>query len=501
MSWLRRGAAQTIALARKTYETVTGPTRGSRPALGTTVTQPAFGPYAGTWTRLAEAQWLGNRTPAHITHPVRKLMRRDSQVSLGLAALKGPFFGLEYYLQGGRPIVRSFLRKTLLDAPIWSELLWSILNAIDFGCQTHEYCWMLANVDVSSTGEELLEEDGEDASKVTLRDQYVIRRMRDLDPELVQLVADEFGDLKGVRLLAGLMGDALNAELLPERVLHAVNEKEHDNLLGIAKVDRAYPHWFDNNVALIHFARYLEQKGNPPLIGYAPAERRRVDPKDPNSALLDCGDVLNEALASFRNGSACSLPDERDEKTGQPRWAITSLSIQDKAEQFLSSLRYNDAKILRALWVPERTATQDSSVGSNAMAQVHLDVFMLALEHAKETTVLGPINEVARALVHYNFGKSETVPRVRGTELGSSSNDILKQVYLKLVGLPDTEAAGIGYMARELVDLPELMRSIRIPQRRSLGGIRRSLGAGAPPPGAPSPAGTPPQPARVAAAA
>jgi hypothetical protein len=75
---------------------------------------------------------------------------------------------------------------------------------------------------------------------------------------------------------------------------------------------------------------------------------------------------------------------------------VAPLDVKERVEQFLPVLRFNDLKILRALWVPERIATQDASVGSFAMSDLHFDVFSLVLEVKKERTVLGALNEVAR---------------------------------------------------------------------------------------------------------
>ena len=102
-----------------------------KPPLGAMV-KSQYGPGAlSSWSRIADARWLGERSPANVQPWQRKLMRKDSQVSLGLAALKSPFFGIDYFLKGGSKQARAFLQKTMFEAPWWNSLLWSIgLTAI-----------------------------------------------------------------------------------------------------------------------------------------------------------------------------------------------------------------------------------------------------------------------------------------------------------------------------------------------------------------------------------
>ncbi|HZV02566.1 MAG TPA: hypothetical protein VFF73_38020 [Planctomycetota bacterium] len=421
----------------------------SGPPLGAVV-RSQYGPGTlGYWSGM-DVRWLGERSPANVQPWQRKLMRKDSQVSLGLAALKSPFFGIDYFLKGGSQQARAFLQKTLLEAPYWNSLLWSVLNSMDFGFVSHEYVWSIEDVELDS-------DDGV-AAPATLPSRYVIKRLRDLDPDRCEILIDEWDQLVGVRVM--------NVTLPTERLLHVVHEGEFGNLRGASVLDRAFPHWYDNVVNVIHLNRYLEQKGNPPLIGTAPNEIRYDDrkPRDQQTG-RHCLDVLSEALASLRGGGLCLLPDERDDK-GTPRWSVTALDAKERVEQFLPVIRYNDAKILRALWVPERIATQDSSVGSFAMSDVHFDVFLLALEVKKERTVLGPLNEVAQALVRYNFGRSESCPRVMATGLSRSNNDTLKEAFLKILQVPQTLPDGRTYNAAQLMKINEILRILKIPQHR-----------------------------------
>lgn len=410
------------------------PARSAGPPLGAVV-RSQYGPGSLGYRSRIDTRWMGERSPAFVQPWQRKLMRKDSQISLGLAALKSPFFGIDYFLKGGSKQARAFLQATLLEAPWWHALLWSILNSMDFGFVSHEYVWSVDDV-------VLEDETGDEDATTILPRRYVIKALRDLDPDRCEVLIDEWDRLAGIRVQ--------NVFLPPARLLHVVHEGEFGNLRGASVLDRAFPHWYDNCVNALHLNRYLEQKGNPPLIGTAPNEVRYEDAKPRDQQLpKHCMEALNESLGALRGGGVCLLPDERDEK-GNQRWSISALDVKERVEQFLPVLRYNDAKILRALWVPERIATQDSSVGSFAMSDVHFDVFLLALEVKKERTVLAPLNEIAQALVRYNFGRSESCPRVMATGLSRSNNDTLKQAFLKILE----------------VKINEILRILKIPQHR-----------------------------------
>jgi len=69
------------------------------------------GSVTGPWQRWADAKWLGPYTPNNVPHWVRKAMRRDPQIALGLIALKSPFFGIEYRVEGSTPEIRAFVEK------------------------------------------------------------------------------------------------------------------------------------------------------------------------------------------------------------------------------------------------------------------------------------------------------------------------------------------------------------------------------------------------------
>jgi hypothetical protein len=404
----------------------------------------------GPWSRLADAQWLGPFTPTLISHSIRRLMRRDPQIGLGLAALKSPFFGIEYRAVGGNKTTQAFLKRVLLESPIFDHLKWSCLNSLDFGYQTHELVWDVANVTIDPDG------DG-GASPTTYPSSYVLSRVRDLDPDRVEILVDAFDEIAAVKV-----GAAVGTVSLPaQKVLHAVHQQEFDNHLGESILDRVYNHWHWVNVLYLLLNRYLEQRGNPPLIGTAPNEVR-VDEHGLNPK--HCLKVLAEQMAALRSGGACALPFEIDEK-GNLKWKIDVLQDGGRTETFITAIHHYEGMKLRGLYIPERIATQDTQTGSFAMVKEHVDVFFSMLEVIKVRTLLDPINRVATLLQKANFGESTPISRIEGSEISRLKHQLLGDIVTKIIALPHTLPNGKVVMGSAFIDVPKSLEAVNVPRK------------------------------------
>lgn len=378
-------------------------------------------------------------------------MRRDAQIALGLAALKSPFFGIEYHVKGGNPITRAFVRKVLLESPIFDDLKWSVLNSLDFGHQAHELVWDLADVVVDPDA------DGPEPP-VSLPSKYVLKKVKDLDPERVEVLVDAFDELASVRF-NGLEGISIPAE----KVLLAIHQREFGSPIGESILDRAYQFWHFCNVQYLLLNRYLEQRGNPPLIGTAPNEVR-YDEDRPASGQKPrhCLDVLNEQMINLRSGGACALPFEVD-AAGNLKWKIEVLADGGRTETFLGAINHYNGMKLRALFVPERIATQDTQVGSFAMVKEHVDVFFGMLEVIKRRTVLAPLNEIARVLTRSNFGASAPVPIIDASELSRFKSELLGEVVKTILTTPRVLPNGAVFTGADFVDINKSLEAANIP--------------------------------------
>ncbi len=403
----------------------------------------------GPWHRMVQAEWLGPYTPLRVDNWVLKVMRDDPQIKLGRKALRAPFFGITYRLKGGTPATRGFVRHTLLETPLFDPLVRSILNALDFGYQSHEIVWDLEDVN--------FQEEGPKSSPNRRRKScYVIREFVDLDPERVQIQVDEF------ERFAGLLYQG-NQVLPAEKCLHAVHDLEWRNWHGTSTLKAAYNPWYWCSWLYCYLVRYQETKVNPPIIGTAPSDRRYEDDRSrSNQEARDSRDLLGAEVMSLRNGSTAVLPWEPDDK-GNNKWTLKILEDSGRTELFLTAINHMQALKLRALCIPERIATQDTETGSFALVREHVDMFLMVLEEIKQATLIPALNQVAEALVRYNFGRSASVPLFEGSELARQKQELMFELVKEALQVPLTLEDGRVYSPAKLINFKKALESLNVP--------------------------------------
>ena len=346
-----------------------------------------WGAFEQSYQRI-QNDWLGPFTPENVSTSVLKRMREHSQLSLGLAARKAPFFGVEYFFQGGRPEVRAFVEKTLGSAsPIFPRLLSSILLAIEFGYQTHEIIWAIRDVEVDP--------DGHGEPPRVLPRRYVIDECADVDPDRASEIKT---DLRG--RFAGVLVDGV--QFLPaEKCLHVVHQLEWRNWAGRGDLRRSYPEWFMSGFTQKFAGQYFEQKSNPPLIGRAPAKGVR-DETNPTGKPRLAIDLLGTQASSLRSSGVAILPGARDEK-GEYQYDLKVLDVgPGRADQFISLLNWLNSQMLRGLGIPEIAVSQSTQTGSYGMAEEHANQLFAALQQTLVNTVLPAFNQLAERLVRVN---------------------------------------------------------------------------------------------------
>lgn len=456
-----------------------------------------------SWIRGIQADWFGAYTPPFVPFWVLKLMREDPQLSLGMGAVKSVFFGIDYRLSGGDPRARAFVQKTMREARWFDWLIKSILNAIDFGFQAHEILWALEPV--------TFDEDGPGGvPKETIPSAYVVEGLLDVDPEHVSAIAlDEkrrlaalsvFGDMSaGIDMTGGL---GLGSKIPGDKVLHAVHELEWGNHWGNSVLKRAYLPTLWANHLYVWKMRYMEGKANPPYVGYAPPDNVYDEDKTPEGQVPKSGlDILAQAGIALRGGGFASLPSQLDDK-GNQLWKIEVLEDGGRTDQFVTSINHMQALKLRAIFLPERAATQDTATGSFAMADAHVDMFLSILEGIKRHTVLATLNTLTERVVRANFGRATSVPRWEASDLGRQKQKLLEELIKMSLQVPLTLEGGKTVTVSQLLDFTRMLESANVPNKKP-SEVARASGAatpttntppsspGAPPPPASSPNGGP----------
>jgi hypothetical protein len=246
--------------------------------------------------------------------------------------------------------------------------------------------------------------------------------------------------------------------------------KEWGNLYGTSRLEAAYEPWYWASVMYLFANRYFERKGDPAVIGRAPAEERTAA----DGSRVKTLDEAARVISSLRSGGTAVFPDERDER-GNQRWSFEYMLDDKRADMFISYIEHLQVMKLRAILVPERTVTQDQATGSYAMASEHTETFL-----RNEETLLSEIVEhvnkyLVRPLVEFNFGPGVDV-RIETAGVRRKNEALLKDILFKVIdaeaGDPST-GSGLREESRsrsrtaEIVDGVRLLEQLNVARRQA----------------------------------
>ena len=366
----------------------------------------AYQPYVGRGAFLH----LTQETPGIATY---REMRLDGQVAAGLAVIKLPIQSRTFAVVGDDRDVAAFVERVL--GRVWRNLIRATLTAVDYGFAVLEKVWEV-------------DDDGF----------VVYKTFKDPLPDSLELEVDEYGSYAGVRQFPGLRVPKEKAFLYTHRL-------EHGNLYGLSRLRPAYPFWRTKEIIYLFLNRYLERKGNPPVIVKYPPRLAGTGAGDP------AGDTYGrEALAlgkKLLENSAVALPHLHDEH-GEDLWEVGYLEDAPRVGMFLDYIEHLNKMILRAMFIPEKLITQDGAAGSYALAKVHADMFLLS-----EEGLVADLEEhfnrfIVQPLVAYNFGPGARA-EIRLERFDAASRELLRDVFMQMLSSGDVRPA-VDAVAREL---------------------------------------------------
>ncbi len=323
-------------------------------------------------------------------------MRFDGQVSAGLAVIKLPVLSRGYRVEAESPEIASGIERMV--KPLYRDLLKKTLNALDYGFAPLELVWQPGNDGVAEIG-----------------------AIKDPPPETVTVLTDENGGFTGLTQKPDRRVDVPRAFLFTHR-------GENGNHYGVSRLRPAHPYWRTKQIVYLFLNRYLERKGNPPVIVTYPPETKAGSEGpavDVNGrAALELGKKLLE-------NSAVALP-HVSTTGGDSAWNVKYLEDNPRAEMFLRYIEHLDRMILRSMFVPERVLSSDGPYGSYALSKVHADIFLLS-QDGLITDLESAINEqVIRPLVEFNFGAKASA-RLVIDRLSGSDRELTEDVFMEMV--------------------------------------------------------------------
>ena len=378
---------------------------------------------------------------------VYEAMRGTPQLSAGLALIKMPLISLSWNVECQDEAIARTVEYAI--KPIWRRLIRSMLSAVDFGFASHEIVWQVSpNVNIQTTSK-----DGD--TKAHFSGTLISpSKIKPHHPSTVRFKFDDKDNLIGMIQRVSGGGDV---ELARHQMFLFTHEEEFGNPFGKSRLKTAFKVWYWEEMVYQFLLQYLERRGVPPVIVVFPPGQTEIA-----GVVTDNADVALNLGAAVISNAVVALPYQPDEK-GVNMWDIKYLLDDRRSDMFIEFLQHLDAKCLRALWVPERSITQDTSTGSYSMASVHADLFLLT-EKGLISDLESAINEnLIPQIVQYNFAPNLWQPcYVRIEQIDWNRKAALKEIFIEMIKNISTMIQN-NLNPESIPDIEKMAKALEIP--------------------------------------
>lgn len=472
----RVGGKQGRSIAAAVSEALTRPSTGSRTLVGS---QTA-----------SVLSFLGGYTPDSVPFTVKKRMRKHPQVRYCLAAAKAPILRGDIWFETNSTELAALTNRVFIESGYVRRMIRTSLLGIDFGFSAHEQIWDIdptfdVGWDVPNA------EGGTDHREKTYTNLFRPDRLKELDPALVTILTNKFGDKQG--LLFGGNGRAL---LMEEDVRRALMSGEYNILdnrksfiytvdgefqqhAGCARLDSAYDPWFWQGIIHLICNRWFERKSDPPLIGYAPSVAAmsdpgvtgtEYDPDDENEAPVL---LMSRAMAKLRSTGDIALPsdpyfDEQGKPSNIKAYSIQELETKDVHPAFMEYIEHLDRKISRGLLVPDSITSSQKGMSQYGSLQVMADVYVDVQNDTLYSIVEQFQREIVQPFLDYNGIKDRVVARTGG--ISAANREAAKEMFVKVLEADMLAEQAFGRIFPQsltaMVDREQLARANGVPFKR-----------------------------------
>ena len=384
-------------------------------SLSTNVNKGELSKHGGPLSQIAGAiqSYAGQYNPDDISVDTYNKLRMNAQIAAGLKVIKLPIIGQQWTTVCDDKDIGEFIDQLL--RPMWYNLLTSTLTAVDFGFAAHEIVYDVKDITLNRKYEKKPFFD---------KKAVVWKKFKSLYPDTVNIKLDEMENFDGI--IQKWVGSDIHIPVEKSFIFTHDKGDSFGNLFGVSRVKPAYDCWYWW-ISLVQFMmRYFERKGTPPVIVKFPLGQTKDG--------TDHADIALEMGKALIGESVLAIPSTTYENT-PPKWDLNYLLDDKRGEMFLSALTFFENKMLRGMFVPERTITQDSSskAGSYSLSQTHADMFLLG-EEALLVDIENQVNKyVVRRLIEYNFGAKAPQCYIKIERITEARKGFLKDVFMEMI--------------------------------------------------------------------
>jgi len=385
---------------------------------------------------------LGLYTSSNIPLHVLDIMRRDSQMALGMAIVKFPISNLGFTINCKNPVIKKFIKDNLDNK--WSSILKDCLKAFDFGFAGFEKVWKYATLSF---------DPGLNKPKVRDRDFVILQKLKPIHPNTMRARTDDLGNFAGIN--QGRSGE--NIKLPRNKSMIVTNDEEFGNFFGKSRMVPAYEPWYWKQISVQFFLRYIERFSIPPYaIGFPPGQTRFANGVQMDNAQIATN--MGTALGSYGN---VAVPTTTDDK-GNRKWSIEAVQQPKLNMKPQDIIGFWDMMILRGLLIPDvDTIAGLSSRDSAISSSVYLSTLSEMVKQIEEKVN----KEIVQPLLIWNFTEDELTECTLNVEDIDFNKAVeMRKLFSKILDLSASYAKNLGGLPFEgFPDMRKILEKLDIP--------------------------------------
>ena len=323
------------------------------------------------WSRLVGKSY----NPSDVSISTYKEMMKDSQVKAGFSLIKLALLSRNWRVTMENNAKNS---DTIID---YTKYILDHINGRISGALSNILSAVVYGFSITEIVHNLIREG-------KFKGKYGLKKLKGLDPEEIEIVADKYGNLEKVEQTRPELDEPV---IIPtENVIVYTNEKEFGNWYGTSRLRAIYKNWFIKNAILKFWNIALERFGQPIAKAKVPSEA------DIDKALTILDNLQAKSSIAHVDG-----------------WDIEFMeAMRRDGGNHIEAINYHNQQIMIGLLCPPELLGQQST-GSYAKVQVQYNVFTLMLKNL-ENDITGIVEEyLIKPLIKVNFGEQETYPEFR----------------------------------------------------------------------------------------